>query len=118
MCGKKPYKSIKLQLKDHVKKVKAKCGYCGRSYDGYKIKQTIDHIIPKSSGGETTVDNLLVVCSRCNSVRKKSLPLHEFIKLNPKVRYFMKKYLNKMKDLDINNKNYYIAIKWIEKYLY
>lgn len=38
-----------------------KCQYCGSTR-----RLTIDHIIPKSRGGQDTWDNMVVACSSCN----------------------------------------------------
>jgi len=43
------------------KRDKNKCQYCGSTKS-----LTIDHIIPKSKGGEETWENLVVACSPCN----------------------------------------------------
>lgn len=44
-----------------------KCVICGRSpVTDSKIKLHVDHIIPYSLGGETTLDNLQTLCSDCN----------------------------------------------------
>lgn len=42
-----------------------KCVICGRSTSD-NIKLQVDHIIPYSLGGETTLDNLQTLCSDCN----------------------------------------------------
>ena len=41
-----------------------KCGYCSSTRN-----LTIDHIIPRSKGGENTWQNLVTCCSRCNSLK-------------------------------------------------
>jgi superfamily II DNA or RNA helicase len=41
------------------------CQCCFRSGKGVKLE--IDHILPKSRGGEATVENSQVLCSECNS---------------------------------------------------
>lgn len=113
---KKPILSIKKLLKDYVRKNNIKCAYCGRSYSE-KRKISLDHVTPKSSRGCTALENLIVSCTVCNSVKKKSLSLEEFIKLNPKVRFFLNKYLNKMKNCVINSIEYYEEIKWVKELL-
>ncbi len=41
------------------------CRYCGRTVsDGAKL--TVDHIIPKSKGGEYVAENLITACHKCN----------------------------------------------------
>ena len=42
-----------------------KCRYCGRHTDDLEI----DHIVPISKGGKSTLENLQTLCHRCN-VRK------------------------------------------------
>jgi 5-methylcytosine-specific restriction endonuclease McrA len=39
-----------------------RCQYCGTSED-----LTLDHVIPKSRGGQSKWDNLTTACKRCNS---------------------------------------------------
>ena len=44
-----------------------RCEYCQSAeiYCGYEFE--IDHIIPESAGGLTTLDNLALACSNCNA---------------------------------------------------
>lgn len=44
-----------------------RCKICGAKCDGGIHKLHFDHIIPWSKGGETTLDNLQVLCSVCNA---------------------------------------------------
>jgi 5-methylcytosine-specific restriction endonuclease McrA len=37
------------------------CQYCGSEKD-----LTLDHVIPRSKGGQDTWDNLVTCCSKCN----------------------------------------------------
>lgn len=39
-----------------------KCVYCGSDKN-----LTLDHVIPESKGGESTVENLVVACRKCNT---------------------------------------------------
>lgn len=50
-----------------MKRDNFKCWYCGRSTatDPTVVLQ-VDHIIPWSKGGETTMENLRTSCSKCN----------------------------------------------------
>lgn len=44
------------------------CRYCGRTpSDGAKL--TVDHIIPKSKGGEYVAENLITACEQCNHAK-------------------------------------------------
>jgi 5-methylcytosine-specific restriction endonuclease McrA len=47
-----------------------KCAYCG------KPATTIDHIVPKSKGGNNSYENCVASCLKCNG-QKSNLTLHE-----------------------------------------
>lgn len=40
-----------------------RCAYCGRA------ATTVDHIVPRSRGGEDTWENLVACCIRCNNAK-------------------------------------------------
>ena len=44
------------------------CQYCGKPLK--KSEVTIDHIIPKSRGGNNSWKNLVVSCTRCNNIKR------------------------------------------------
>lgn len=48
------------------------CGYAaGQKFvDGEVVRLEADHILPLAEGGQTTVDNLQTLCSRCNAGKK------------------------------------------------
>ena len=50
-----------------------KCQYCEKPL-GLKTS-TIDHIKPKSRGGDHSWSNLVIACVRCNQIKGNSLPL-------------------------------------------
>ncbi len=52
-----------------------KCAYCGATED-----LTIDHIRPRSKGGETNASNCVTACRACNQA-KGSLSINEFLNL-------------------------------------
>ncbi len=64
-----------------------KCQYCGSTKE-----LTIDHIIPRSRGGEDTWENLVVACMPCNS-RKSDKLLEE---TNLTLQTIPRKPINKM----------------------
>ena len=44
-----------------------KCQYC---FDVFDVKQlTLDHVLPRSKGGETTWDNIVTSCRACNTYK-------------------------------------------------
>ena len=48
------------------------CQYCGMP--ACKAKLTIDHILPRSQGGETTWENVVTACGACNRRKGNRLP--------------------------------------------
>jgi 5-methylcytosine-specific restriction endonuclease McrA len=44
-----------------------RCQYCG------KKAESIDHVVPRSRGGEHTWENVVAACSRCNSSKRDHL---------------------------------------------
>jgi 5-methylcytosine-specific restriction endonuclease McrA len=46
------------------------CSYCKRQVDD---KFHCDHVIPRSKGGKSELDNLAVACKNCNSSKKDLL---------------------------------------------
>jgi len=46
------------------------CQYCGRNPKQDKVKLQIDHIIPKSKGGNDNPSNLITACLECNQGKK------------------------------------------------
>lgn len=55
---------LKVNRRRIMKRDGYKCGYCSSTRN-----LTIDHIIPRSKGGENTWQNLVTCCSRCNSLK-------------------------------------------------
>ena len=66
----KPYRATA-----HWKKIRIKvlqrdaytCAYCG------DVATEVDHVYPKSKGGEDTLDNLVAACRGCNSRKKDTI---------------------------------------------
>ena len=56
-----------------LEKFHRKCVYCGKTNTPLEI----EHIIPKSRGGQSTVDNLAISCHECNQ-RKNDMTAEEF----------------------------------------
>ena len=50
----------------------AKCQYCGR-YPGH-ADLSIDHVIPRARGGETSWENCVLACVQCNRRKGSKLP--------------------------------------------
>jgi hypothetical protein len=45
----------------------ATCAWCGHA--PWRRDLTFEHVLPRSAGGQTSEDNALVACRRCNRAR-------------------------------------------------
>ena len=68
--------SIKVGRQRIFKRDKYECGYCGS-----KKNLTIDHIIPRSKGGDNSWNNLITCCNRCNNEKDDKTPEEAGMKL-------------------------------------
>lgn len=64
-----PFKKIILSRKNILRRDNHKCQYCGST-----TNLTIDHIIPKSKGGDETWENLVTACIKCNNKKGDRTP--------------------------------------------
>jgi 5-methylcytosine-specific restriction endonuclease McrA len=48
------------------------CQYCGRKFESREL--TLDHVIPRSRGGQSTWENLVASCVRCNNRKGNRTP--------------------------------------------
>ncbi|MGB9696947.1 MAG: HNH endonuclease [Ignavibacteria bacterium] len=71
-----PFKKIILSRKNILRRDNHKCQYCGSS-----INLTIDHIIPKSRGGDDSWENLVTACVKCNNKKGDRTPEEANMKL-------------------------------------
>jgi 5-methylcytosine-specific restriction endonuclease McrA len=65
-----PFKKVILSRKNILRRDGHKCQYCGAS----SISLTVDHIMPKSRGGEDSWENLVSACLRCNNRKGSHTP--------------------------------------------
>jgi len=67
------------------------CQFCGIRPKNDEL--TIDHVVPRSQGGQTTWENCVLACYKCNSKKADRTPKQAGMKLlsvpkKPDVRYF------------------------------
>jgi 5-methylcytosine-specific restriction endonuclease McrA len=55
------------------------CQYCGRHYPTHML--SIDHVFPRSRGGETTWENVVCACLPCNTKKGGRTPHEAHMKL-------------------------------------
>ena len=68
-----PFRKVHLNRQNIFRRDKYKCVYCGEKT---KNKLTIDHVTPKSKGGNNTWQNLVTCCKSCN-IKKDDKTLEE-----------------------------------------
>ncbi|MCS6896026.1 MAG: HNH endonuclease [Bacteroidia bacterium] len=64
-----PYKHIPLTRQNIFRRDGFRCAYCGTSHN-----LTIDHVIPRSQGGESSWENLVTACESCNRQKGNRTP--------------------------------------------
>jgi Restriction endonuclease len=72
-----------------LKRDKFTCAYCGKD-----TASTIDHILPRSRGGEDSWDNLVAACLKCNNVKDDRTPKEAGMRLlfEPRIPTFAEVY--------------------------
>lgn len=72
-----PYKRIMLSRKNVLIRDDNRCQYCGTS----RGPMTVDHIVPKKTGGADSWENLVASCARCNNKKGDLSPDRAGMKL-------------------------------------
>lgn len=75
------------------------CQYCGDTFASHEL--TIDHVIPRASGGKTNWENCVSACKPCN--HKKGSKLQKPLRMPYKPDYFS--LVNKWKQQPFKVKN-------------
>ncbi len=65
------YRSAPLNRKNIFRRDGFICQYCGRK----ELPLTIDHVLPRSRGGEDAWENLVTACKPCNTRKGNRTPL-------------------------------------------
>jgi hypothetical protein len=68
----KDFTSYSCNRKNVIWRDKYICQYCGNKFQYHEL--TMDHIIPKSRGGEKSWTNIVASCRRCNSKKGNRTP--------------------------------------------
>lgn len=89
-----PYHGISLSRHNVLRRDNYSCQYCGA------VKNlTLDHLLPRSRGGETNWQNLVTACMRCNTRKGDRTPEEAGLKLirkpvRPTLQSFLQLHLN------------------------
>jgi len=65
------------------------CQYCGKEHETPDL--TLDHVIPRSKGGESTWENTVTCCRKCNVTKGNHLPgeINMYPRKNPRAPLFI-----------------------------
>lgn len=67
-----PPRTVRFNRRNIYVRDRFRCQYCGDSPGREKL--TIDHVVPRSKGGRSTWNNVVVACVQCNSEKGDRLP--------------------------------------------
>jgi 5-methylcytosine-specific restriction endonuclease McrA len=70
-----PYRGVSLSRRAVFIRDRHTCQYCGER------AESIDHIMPRSRGGEHAWENVVAACRRCNTRKMNRLPSEAGLKL-------------------------------------
>lgn len=89
------------------------CQYCGIKFDSKDLN--IDHVVPKSKGGETTWKNVVCSCFKCNAKKRDRIPKEAGMKLlrKPVKPHLSPVMQSKIKNIKYNSwKNFISDVYW------
>lgn len=74
-----PDQSVKLNRRNLFARDRNQCQYCGRSFPTADL--SIDHVVPRMTGGQDTWENLVCACIKCNARKGGRTPDQASMKL-------------------------------------
>jgi len=81
-----PFERKSLSRKNILLRDHNTCQYCGEVFPPQEL--TLDHVIPRSRGGDSNWDNLVACCRRCNNRKGDRTPEEARMKLLKKPQSF------------------------------
>ena len=69
-----PIREMKFNRQNLFERDGFKCQYCNKIFQAQELN--LDHVIPRDRGGQTSWENVVTSCIRCNSRKGNRLP-HE-----------------------------------------
>ncbi|MEM8714114.1 MAG: HNH endonuclease [Planctomycetota bacterium] len=79
-----PKQHLPFTRRNLLRRDEAMCQYCGR-HPG-QAELSIDHVIPRARGGETSWENCVLACVQCNRRKGSKLPEQVNMKLRTRPR--------------------------------
>jgi 5-methylcytosine-specific restriction endonuclease McrA len=74
-----PHQSRSLSRKNILMRDRYTCQYCQKTYPASDM--TLDHVIPRSRGGDSSWENLVACCHHCNNKKGSRTPEEAGLKL-------------------------------------
>jgi 5-methylcytosine-specific restriction endonuclease McrA len=74
-----PHQNRALSRKNILMRDRYVCQYCAKT--GQSASLTLDHVVPRSRGGETAWENLVACCHECNNRKGSRTPEEANMKL-------------------------------------
>ncbi|MEM7782061.1 MAG: HNH endonuclease [Planctomycetota bacterium] len=74
-----PSTTVAFSRRNIFKRDRMACQYCGRRLKGDEL--TIDHVTPRCQGGESTWENCVLACIKCNHSKADRTPKQAGLKL-------------------------------------
>ena len=67
-----PRQTVKFNRRNIFARDASRCQYCGRRFPSSEL--SLDHVVPRSRGGQSTWTNIVCACTRCNARKGGRLP--------------------------------------------
>lgn len=67
-----PRKNVKFNRRNIFARDGSRCQYCGKKFSSSEL--SIDHVVPRSQGGQTTWENVVCCCLSCNVAKGGRTP--------------------------------------------
>lgn len=79
----RPRNKVKFNRHNVLARDRFKCQYCHKEFNAGEL--TFDHVLPKSRGGQTSWDNIVSCCAKCNGKKGNKTPYEAgmFLKKQP-----------------------------------
>lgn len=74
-----PKQAVKLNRRNVFARDRNDCQYCGRRFATSEL--SLDHVTPRSQGGQSTWENLVCCCVRCNARKGGRTPVQARMRL-------------------------------------
>ena len=104
-----PKQKVHLSRRNVLARDGHECQYCGRRFPTHLL--SIDHVVPRSRGGETTWENVVCACITCNVKKGGHTPYEAHMKL---VRTPVRPRRNPMLALKLSNPRYGSWAIWLD----